>query len=367
MAAAGPDPERQAQAEAELAALAPPPEEEAPVEAPDPRLDPAHWLEQGWRAKEAGELAAARVAFGTAAELGADPQRIALELAWLDLDRGDCAAARSRLEEAATGPDDALAAQAEAQLALLPRHLWADLYGEAWAWWRLAPASEADLVPFVRARGFWTPWLGRDLHLYLALAAARDLASRGAGDGVVPVIYADNAMILAPGVLARFWDTRIGVWAQAGPALMLVDDGGSRWRLDARIGASVIWENAACRPYIGGDVCAEAYSEVVYVSRYDHDVLGMARGRTGITPLVWGQVAWQPLLELRVFADVNGDYWNNLVDAGLVHRWRFLESVPIDISLGVHAGRYLRGAEGTLPDPAGFLDLRLTTAGYFQF
>jgi hypothetical protein len=107
----------------------------------------------------------------------------------------------------------------------------------------------------------------------------RDVASRGIGAGV-PKIYADNRVLAGGGFLVRLADRKIGLFAQAGPALALVEDGHDFIELDVRGGAFVSLASAAC--YVQGGIveadtwCAELYGEAVYTSRFDHDVQAFA-------------------------------------------------------------------------------------------
>ena len=86
------------------------------------------------------------------------------------------------------------------------------------------------------------------------------------------------------------------------------------------------------------------------------------------------------MVEGRFIKDVRNDSWNNVADVGLQHRWRLLEPIGLDLTLGVHSGRYLglahertpaevaRGDdEDFVPDPPGFLDFRVLLATYVIF
>ena len=120
-----------------------------------------------------------------------------------------------------------------------------------------------------------------------------------------------------------------GAFAQAGPALALLDDGREdRLRLDARLGLFLAVASEGCAGAAGGGFrlapCLESYGEATYVSRYDHNVIGFGRARAGVSYLATGPVRWQLLGELRAAVDRNQDYYNNLADVGLAHRWRLV-------------------------------------------
>lgn len=372
-ASLGADPVLAALGAEELAAARPP----APGESVFDQGQPEYWLELGWSHRDEGDVDGARRAFLTAAELGADAQLVALELGYNALVRGDRHEAWLYFREAAQGPDVQRDAQAQAELEHLDGPLWGDIYGDTYGWWRLSPSRSLDVVPMIRARGYWTPWGTLDLHAYLYLQASRDLASRGRGPDGYPLIYADNTLMFGPGVLARFWERRVGVYAQLGPAVKLVDDGGQRWWFDARVAVYLGLEGGPTRPgaLARGErargpsgVWRELYAEAVYASRFDHDIIAMARGRVGISPLVTGTVAWQPLLQARAFCDLNGDYWNNRADLGIAHRWRVQTHVPLDLLLGFNLGSYY-GRENIdeAPDPLVFTELWLQAVTYYQF
>jgi len=372
-ASLGVDPAQAAVAAAELEAARPP----EPGESVFAKEQPEYWLEQGWKLSGEGDHVGARRAFLTAGELGGDPQLIALELGYNALARGDRREAWEYFHEASEGPDPDKDAKALAQLEHLTGPFWGDIYGDTYGWWRLTPERSLNAVPMIRARGYWTPWGKLDLHAYLFIQASRDLASRGRGPDGYPLIYADNTLMFGPGVLFRFLDRRAGVYAQLGPAVKLVDDGEQRWWFDARIAAYLSLEGGPTWPGAlprgewskGADgVWRELYAEAVYASRFDHNIIAMARGRAGLSPLVSGSVAWQPLLQVRAFGDLHGDYWNNRADLGIAHRWRWQTKVPLDVLVGFNVGSYY-GRENLdeAPDPLVFTELWLQAVTYYQF
>ena len=319
--------------------------------------------------------AAALLALALLAQVAPAPsagdQRRALELGYAALGARDPETANRQFAQAAAGPDGALSDRARAEQRYLPRHFWAEVYAESFGWSRTQAAVPlTDLATTVRARALWRPRLDLDLNLYAFAQATRDLASEGGG--ALPRIYADNQALFGAGALARFWDGRAGAFGQIGPALALVDDGGDRLRLDARLGMFLAVASQGCAGAAGGGFrlapCLESYGEATYVSRYDHNVIGFGRARAGFSYLATGPVRWQLLGELRAAVDRNHDYYNNLADVGLAHRWRLMAAVPFDLLLGAHAGRFL-GVSGRDPLPArrGYVDLRLVGSTYLSF
>lgn len=343
------------------------------VAAQEPADDARATVEAAYRAKAEGDIAAARRAFERALEIGASPQRVHLELGFIALGQRRLGDARTHFEEVTRGPDEALAADARAQLRFVPNHLWADIYVEGWAWHRFAGAQSTNLVPTLRMRGLWRPVLDLDLHLYAYGQITRDVASRGAGPTSLPLIYADNHALLGGGLLFRFLDGHAAAFAQIGPAFNLRDDGREVVTLDGRVGVMGGIESSECRlPHFNGmraliGGCLEAYGEIVYVSRFDHDIVGMVRGRAGLNLFQIGPMLWQPLFELRALGGKNGDYYNNLVELGVGYRWRLLEPLLVDFTTTLHGGLYY-GVQNVdpLPDPPLFLELRALLTTYVE-
>ncbi len=339
-----------------------------------PLSPPARLLEEAYRRKATGDLSGAVFSFRQAQAAGADAQRVALELGYLENARGSLGDAHSHFAAAAEGPDGMVAAQARRELAVLPRRLTADLYGDAFGWRRTAGANAfTDVVPTVRVRAFFRPSFALDLHVYGYMQATRDAASRGRNAAGVPAVYADDYALIGGGLMLRLFDRHVGLFAQGGPAYNLLDDGRPRSALDLRGGLFFGAETAGCRPDPAGpafrlDLCSDVYGEGVYVSRFQHNVIGFARAHLGASYLVTGPIAWQALLQLRSSGDRNADYYNNFADGGVAHRWRLMGALPFDLSAGVSAGRYF-GRQGLdpLPGELRYLDLRLVAATQLEF
>lgn len=370
-------------------------------------------LDEAYSLKARGDLSGATRAFERALSQGAASQLVALELGFIAATQGDGEKARRHFEDAASGEDATLVAQATRELRALepvdpapasastlppavpqptwsagtpalgyvappdgvePSRFWGDLYAEAYGWHRLAGQKVADdLVFTLRLRGLYRLSTELDLDAYIVGQATRDLASKAGGERRVPVIYADNHATAALGLMLRTWGRRVGFFAQAGPTAKLVDDGKDGDDLDIRAGAFLAVETSRCasRPSLSQFVvwpCAEAYSEAVYVNRYDHNLVGFARGRAGFSYWVTGPLLSQLVFEVRGGLDRNHDFYNNFVDAGAGQRFRFVDPIRFDVMLGAHGGSYL-GIEGRDPAPSslGYLELRLQAATYVEF
>lgn len=333
----------------------------------EPRPDPTAWLNAAYQLKASGDLGRAVEAFRAARAAGAEPQRIALELAYTHLALGDTDAARDELVTASRGPDAKLAEQARGQLAALPGAWSADVYVEAFGWRRMHGAAvSTDLVPTVRVRGMRRLASSPELDLYGFAQATRDTSSRGLG-AATPQIYADDRALAGGGVLVRMWQRRLGGFAQLGPAVSLIDDGRARLALDIRAGAYLALATAACSRRAHA-TCAEAYAETIYASRFDHDIQALARGRVARSYLDTGALSWQLFVEGRGAVDRNGDYYDNFVDAGAGPRWRLHAAVPVDVLLGGHVGTYLgRTSRDPAPASLGYADLRILATTYVEF
>ncbi len=329
-------------------------------------------LDAAYRAKAAGNLDAARDAFLRALELGADSQRVHAELGYLEQSRGNRGAARAHFEQAAHGPDQTIATSARGELRYLPTHLWGDLYVEGYGWHRVTEPASTNLVPMLRLRGLWRPVLDFDLNLYVYGQITRDVASRDRTPTSLPLVYADNHALLGGGLLLRLFG-RAAIWAQAGPAFNLIDDGRERIDLDVRAGIVAGTHNDECilpntndvRAMVGA--CGEIYGEITYVSRFDHDIIGMLRGRGSFNLLMTGPVMWQPLIELRGLFGKNDNYYNNVAEVGAGHRFRLVDPFIIDLITSVHGGFYFRTQEADpVPDPPLYMELRLVLATYVE-
>ncbi len=338
-------------------------------------------LNDAFAKQKSGDTPGAKAAFELALSHEPNLQQAHMGLAYVHLRAGDKGVARQHFEAAAGGSNQTMADQARAELALLPRHTWADLYLEGFGWHRLLDPTSTNLVPILRLRAFYRPFVAYDLQVYGFAQATRDTHSRSNGPNGFPLVYADNTAMVGVGALLRLLNGKAGVFARVGPARNLLASGRPTWSLDARIGAYTGVNSVLCTTRSLG-LCLEGYGEVVWVNRYDafnddnwtngfdNSVVGMARGRVGYAYLVTGPVRWSPYLEVRGIGDVNGDYWNNVVDAGVGHRWRLLTKVPFSLLVGLHGGRYLgrtKNAAQKLPDPASYLELRLHFATYLQF
>ena len=327
--------------------------------------------------RQAKDFDQAAISLDMAEAAGANPCSVFLERGYLALAQDKPAASRGWFIKARSCDDEAVSQSAAAELKASWRLFWGDIYAELYGWHRFYPAASrnTNLVPMLRVRGYIHPLPKLDLDPYVFFQISRDVASRGSGPNGYPLVYADNTVLFGVGVLFRFWKRQVGLFAQIGPAINLLNDQRRRVWLDARAGGFFSIEAPGCRPEpedagarVGFEGCGDVYAEAVWVSRFDNNIFTMGRGRLAFTFLVTGPVAWQPVAEVRVLKDVNNDFWNNLIDAGGGIRWRLLEPIGLDVMLGVHGGSYF-GLEDAdpAPTPLTYAELRLQAATYIAF
>jgi hypothetical protein len=315
-----------------------------------------------------------------AEEEGASHQLVEIYRGYLDKLRKDDFAARKHFKEAAKGEDEDLAKQAKAELRYTAKPVWGDLYGEGFGWARIWPEEQRfdDFAWLLRARGYLHPFpkVGFDPYIFFQLSG--DVKSQQAGNAASfgqPLIYADNTALVGGGLLLRFWKNRISLWGQVGaafPWVKLTSD--PPVQLDIQIGGAIMFASKECRPpdgapaYVTTMWCAEFYGDTVYRNRPYDNVFFSARGRIGLHYLVTGPVAWSPVFEVRFMKDVRNDFWANLIDAGIMHRWRLMGPVGVDLTLGIHAGTLFGLSRVDQPPPIlGYVDLRLGIAAYVAF
>jgi|GEM_PF-1559012 len=344
-------------------------------------LLPTDALAAAGKLRTAEDWTGALDAIDVAERYGADPQLVALERGYTYQQYGKPAEAGRQYRLAAEGSNDDVAATARAQRRSLQRLFWGEVYGEVYGWYRFHPRAttlQKNLVPLLRVRGYIHPIPKLDLDPYIFFQISRDTESKVDGPNGFPLILADNTMMFGGGVLFRFWKKRVGLFAQIGPAYHLIPrTTRPRWELDFRAGAFIGLESPKCRPEpaLGKpgaraivDPCFDLWSELVYVSRFDHNLFFTVRGRASLNYLVTGPVVWAPVAEVRAFKDIDNDFWNNLVDAGIAHRWRLVYPFPLDLMLGVHGGTYYGLANlDPAPNPLTYAEFRLQLATSISF
>ena len=315
-----------------------------------------------------------------AEEKGASSQVIDLYRGYLDKAQKNDFAARKHFQEAAQGEDEALAKQARAELRYTAKPLWADVYAEGFGWARLWPEARRfdDFTGLIRVRGYLHPFPKVAFDPYIFFQLSGDVRSRQESApefGGGPLIYADNSALLGGGLLLRVWKGRISFWGQVAAAFPWVKlDTAPAVDVDVQVGAAISFASEGCRPpdgapaYVAALLCAEFYADTLVRNRPYPNIFFTARGRLGLHYLVTGPVAWSPLIELRHAVNTSDDLWANLIDVGLMHRWRLMAPIGVDVAVGVHGGSmYVVVGDDATPPNLGYVDLRLQISAYAAF
>lgn len=328
--------------------------------------------------RDAGRYDEANAELDQALEDDADLQLIELYRAYVDKLAGEDFAARKHFQNVRDGEDEDMAKRAKQELRYTAKPVWADLYGEGFGWARVLPEDEQfdDFAGLLRVRGYLHPFPKVGFDPYIFAQVSGDVKSRNAvGGDVGPLIYADNSVLLGGGLLLRWWKNRMSAWGQVAAAFPWVKPATAQdVQLDIQVGAAIMFATEGCSPahgkpaYFTTLLCAEFYGDTVYRNRPIHNVYFSARGRVGMTWLVTGPVAWAPMFETRFGKDVMDNPWAGLIDVGLLHRWRLMGPIGIDLNLGVHTGTNLPvpGAVPATPPPP-YVDFRLLLSGYVSF
>jgi hypothetical protein len=340
-----------------------------------PPSPPARLLEEAYHRKATGDLSGAVFSFRQAQAAGADAQRVALELGYLENARGSLGDAHSHFAAAAEGPDGMVAAQARRELAVLPRRLTADLYGDAFGWRRTAGANAfTDVVPTVRVRAFFRPSFALDLHVYGYMQATRDAASRGRDAAGVPggVRRRLRPHRRRPDV-APVRSARSVCSPRAAPPTTCSTTAAPAAPSTCAAACSSVSRAPAAAPTRpdrpSAWTCAATSTGRASTSAASSTTSSVSPART------WAPATWSPAPSpgRRCFrcagsGDRNADYYNNFADGGVAHRWRLMGALPFDLSAGVSAGRYF-GRQGLdpLPGELRYLDLRLVAATQLEF
>ena len=275
--------------------------------------------------------------------------RIALQLGYLYSQLGEAAHARRQFETVVGLSDPEARARAQAELdardGRLPVGAWS---GEVYA----APIYQSrfdDLTVPVVARVGMTVHRPTGLQLYGSLRATRDTRSQG---GLQPQIFADNAAVAALGLRAQPLAKGPVVYAEAGPALALIDHDATPEGIDVRGGLYASRRWGADRPlaFVG-----DAYADLSYYSRYGNGI-GYAQARPGLRLAVTPAGALDVYAALQAVADTRGLFYNNVVEAGPGLRWTLPGSTGLSLR-----GEAVRGWQTITTDApaATYGDVRL--------
>jgi Flp pilus assembly protein TadD len=175
---------------------------------------------------------------------------------------------------------------------------------------------------------------------YAGLRFSRDVRSQA---GTLPQIYSDNSAIISIGVQSTLVNTGIVLYAEAGTAVNLIGEG-PQAASDYRVGGMWFkpWGTDLFAAGSGGhsvSLTGSAYADAGFYSRYDHNFIGSAQLREGISLPTGRALPMQLLAAINLVMDSNGNFYNNIVEVGPVLRIAPFRHLP---SLTLEA-QYLRG------------------------
>ncbi|MDA0204170.1 MAG: tetratricopeptide repeat protein [Acidobacteria bacterium] len=193
---------------------------------------------------------------------------------------------------------------------------------------------------------------------YISLRLAGDVRRRAGGSS--PSLLSESALIAAVGANARL-DHGVTLWGEAGESFSYLGstpDGVPRAAPDYRGGAN--WFRARGSTLGGNEAGTfyEANVDVVYVSRFDDDVLAYSQFRPGYRLPNRGPLRAQIYWNWNVTADTSREYWGNYVETGPGFKLRVpTVTPPMDFSVDFVRGVNLSN-QGNTRGP-NYFDLRI--------
>ncbi len=157
--------------------------------------------------------------------------------------------------------------------------------------------------------------------LYLSYRYTKDNRS-GALLGELPQIYEDDVEIYALGTSVQpFTQFPMIAFFEYGRAYDLIYRNRDRWRDDAR-GGLVLFKDWGARPTYSGNMnftakpVGEVYSDLIYFSRYDNNVIGNLRLRQGLRVLEYRAANMDIYMTGHLILDKNHEFFNNIFEWG---------------------------------------------------
>jgi len=182
--------------------------------------------------------------------------------------------------------------------------------------------------------------ISRYFQPYVGLRFTRDVRSEV---GTLPQIYSDNSAVFSVGVQSILWHTGAVLYAEAGTAVHLIGEKPLA-APDYRVGIDWFRSWGAALVHAGDaghslSPTGSAYADGGFYSRYDHNFIGNVQLREGINLPTSGVLPMQLLAATNLVRDLNGNFYNNVIEFGPVLRISPLRRVP---SLSMET-QYLRG------------------------
>jgi tetratricopeptide (TPR) repeat protein len=192
---------------------------------------------------------------------------------------------------------------------------------------------------------------------YVSVRLAGDVRGRA---GASPALLSESSLIAAVGARVRV-DHGITLWGEAGESFSYLRStpvGVPRAAPDYRGGLNWARFRGAS---LGGDeagIFTEANLDVVYVSRFNNDVLAYFQFRPGYRPPTRGPLRSQLYWNWNVTTDTSRDYWGNYFETGPGLKLRVpTVAPPMDLSVDFVRGVHLSN-QGNLKRP-NYWDLRV--------
>ena len=278
----------------------------------------------------------------------ADPNdsAITMQLGYIYQSTGKLAKAREMFEAERFNQDPRVSRQASSALTEVNRQS---------AWWfasaYVAPFYESRFANQINPINFKVGLRAtRYLQPYLGMRFTRDIRST---NGTLPVIYSDNSDVFSIGLQSPILGHGTELYAEAGTAVSLMSQPvQGRAVPDYRAGITWYkpWETslaeAAQKRSYGVSLTGNVYSDISFYSRYNDNVIGYLQIRQGINLPTAHLLPMQALAVINVVRDSNGEFYNNVVEAGPALRiapFRRLLNLQFEVD-------YLRGVY-TAHDP----------------
>lgn len=193
---------------------------------------------------------------------------------------------------------------------------------------------------------------------YISLRLAGDIRRRVGGAS--PALLSESSLIAAVGARMRL-DPGITLWGEAGESFSYLKStpaGVPRAAPDYRGGLNWARSRGAT---LGGDeagMFTEANLDVVYISRFNNDVLAYFQYRPGYRPPTRGPLQSQLYWNMNVTTDTSRDYWGNYFETGPGVKVRVpTVAPPMDVSVDFVRGVHLSN-QGN-PKRPNYWDLRV--------
>jgi tetratricopeptide (TPR) repeat protein len=271
----------------------------------------------------------------------ADPSDAAttMQLGYLYQASGDLDKARQMFQAENDNQDSQVAAQAASALTEI-NHESAWWFGSVYTSPFYQSRFSNQINPFDVKVGLRpSPYL----EPYVGLRFTRDIRSTS---GTLPEIYNDNAAIFSFGLQSAILGHGTNLYAEAGTAISLLGQP-TQGRAVPDYRAGFTWyqpwgtslaDVAKTNPH-GVSMTGNAYGDVSFYSRYNDNVIGYLQVRQGLNLPTARVLPMQLLAAINVVRDSNGNFYNNVLEAGPALRFapfRYARDLQVE-------AEYLRG------------------------